>query len=128
MTMYQQDRGRVETARVRLSGTGATEIVDGGENGTLIEDILVANTGSGTPDITIDCYDETNTTAYVLLQEHSLTAKSTENTTTDAPRANYRLTMPMWLPKNWLLRVTSTVGSSVVHVTVTHVRPVGRQQ
>lgn len=126
MSMYQQGSGRVETERVRLSGTTATTIVDGEDNGTLIEDILVANTGSGTPDITIDAYDVTNTTAYVLVQEHSLTAKSTENTTTDAPRANFRLTMPMWLPKNWLLRVTSTAGSNAVHVTATHVRPLGR--
>lgn len=123
MTMYQQDRGRVETEDVILSGTSATLVVDGGENGTLIEHIRVVNTTGGAIDITVDRYDVTNTTAYVMVQEHTLAAKSTESG--DESTSVYEIVMPHWLKKNWRLRVTGNTG---IHITATHVRPIGRQQ
>lgn len=123
MTMYQLDRGRVETEDKILAGTSATTIVDAGENGTLVEYIRVTNTTGSAVDITIDRYDVANTTAYVMAQEHSLAAKSTEsgNNSTSV----YEVVAPHWLKKNWLLRVTGNTG---VHITATHVRPIGRQQ
>lgn len=123
MTMYQQTRGRVETKSVILSGTGATTIVDiaSTENGTLIEHIRIVNTTSGAIDTTIDLYDVANTTAYVLVQEHSLAVKSTESA--DKSTAVYEIIMPIWLDKGWRLRVTGNTG---VHVHATHVRPEGR--
>jgi len=123
MTMYQQGRGRVETKVVILSGTAATTIIDipTTENGTLIEHIRLANTTAGAIDVTVDLYDVTNTTAYVLVQEHSLAIKSTESG--NVSTAVYEIIMPLWLPKGWRLRVAGATG---VHVTVTHVRPEGR--
>ena len=115
--------GQIRTARVRLSGVTATTIIDAGKSGTLVDNIHVCNMGAGTPDITIDCYDVTNTTAYVLVQEHSLTARGTESTELGVPKSIYDYILPFNLPATWLLRVTSTVGSSVVHVTATHVKP-----
>jgi hypothetical protein len=121
VTMYQQGRGRVETTSVILSGTSATTIIDAEDNGTLVEHIRLVNTTGGAIDVTVDRYDVANTTAHVLVQEHSLAAKSTEsgNTSTSV----YEITMPNWLKKNWLVRVTGNTG---VHVTATHVRPEGR--
>ena len=123
MSMYQQGRGRVETTDVILSGTGATTIIDipSTENGTLIEHIRVVNTTGGAIDITVDRYDVTNTTAHVLVQEHSLAAKSTESG--NVSTSVYEIDMPHWLQKLWRLRVTGNTG---IHVCVTHVRPEGR--
>lgn len=123
MSMYKQDRGRVETDAVILSGTGATEIIAASDNGTLVEYIRLVNTTAGAIDVTIDRYDVTNTTAHVLVQEHSLAAKSTESA--DKSTSVYEIFAPHWLAKNWRLRVTGNTG---VHVMATHVRPVGRQQ
>jgi hypothetical protein len=121
--MYQQGRGRVETTSVILSGTSATTIVDiaSTENGTLIEHIRLVNTTGGAIDTTVDLYDVANTTAYVLVQEHSLALKSTESA--DQSTSVYEVIMPIWLNKGWRLRVTGNTG---VHVHVTHVRPEGR--
>lgn len=121
MSMYQQGRGRVETEAVILSGTGATTIVDAEENGSLIEHIRLVNTTGGAIDVTVDRYKVATTTAYVLVQEHSLALKSTESG--NLSTSVYEIIMPLWLPKGWLLRVTGNTG---VHVTATHVRPEGR--
>ncbi len=116
------EAGKGETQSIRLSGTSVTTLVDAGDQGCRVVDILIVNMGSGTPDITIDRYD--GTTAFVLVQEHSLTAKSTEGgDTTKFPGSTYRLTFPIYLLRNELLRVTSSVGSNVVHCHATLVRP-----
>ena len=122
MSIYQSQAAPLLTERVRLAGTGATTIVSGGDNGTAVDAIHVANTGTGTPDITIDCHD--GTTAHVLLQEHTLAAKSTESG--GLPLSTYGWQFPFRLPANWTVRVTSSVGGNAVHVTATHVKPPGR--
>jgi hypothetical protein len=121
MSMYQQGRGRVETESVILSGTSATTILDAEDNGSLIEHIRLVNTTGGAIDVTVDRYNVSATTAYVLVQEHGLAAKSTESA--NLSTSVYEIVMPLWLPKGWLLRVTGNTG---IHVTATHVRPEGR--
>lgn len=123
--MYQQGRGRVETTDFVLSGTGANEVlaIASSENGTLIEHIRLVNTTGSAIDVTVDRYDVANSKAHVLVQEHSLAAKSSETTDGAGSKSVYEIVMPMWLDKNWKLRVT---GNSDVHVCVTHVRPEGR--
>lgn len=115
------EEGKGETQSIRLSDTSATTLVNAGDKGCRVDDILIVNMGSGTPDITIDRYD--GTTAFVLVQEHSLTAKSAEGGDLKFPQSTYRLTFPIYLLKDELLRVTSTVGSNVVHCHATLVRP-----
>ena len=121
MSMYQQGRGRVETEAVILSGTGATTILDAEDNGSLIEHIRLVNTTGGAIDVTVDRYKVSTTTAYVLVQSHTLAIAGTESA--NLSTSVYEIVMPLWLAKGWLLRVTGNTG---VHVTATHVRPEGR--
>lgn len=121
MSHFRTEQGAAETLSARVASTSAETLVDAGDSGCFVEDALVSNTGSGTPDITLDRYD--GTTAFVLVQEHSLAAKSTESTELGVPKSIFRLTMNIYLNRNELLRITSTVGSNAVHVHTTVVRP-----
>lgn len=121
MSHFRTERGFAETRSIRLADTSVTTLVDAGDKGGWAEDILIVNTGSGTPDITIDRYD--GTTAFVLLQEHTLAAKSTESTELGVPKSIFMLKMPIYLNRNELIRVTSTVGSNAVHCHATLIRP-----
>lgn len=125
MTILTRPTGALQTDRVRLSGTGATVVLQTDVNGAFVEEVYVVNSGSGTPAITIDAYD--GTTAYVLLQEHPLTAKGGVDPNTNDPKSVYALQFSQQLKGNWSIRVTSSVGSNAVHVHTTYALPEQRR-
>lgn len=127
MTILNRPTGALQTDRMRISGTGVTTVMDPSVNGAFIDLIYLVNTGAATVNVTVDAYDVTNATAYVVLQEHTLQAKSAVDTGSNNPKSVYTITFSQLLRGTWALRVTSSVGGNVLHVHVTHALPEQRR-
>ncbi len=113
--------GKPDLAHLISDGTALT-LATGGTadagNGILVDHIRLVNTTGGAIDVTVDIYDIAETTAYLLLDSHTLAAQSTESTPADVSSSVYKITEWNFVPSGHLLRVTAAAGVHCFAATV----------
>lgn len=113
--------GKPDTARLITVGTSAETLVDGGDNGMLVDHIRINNATAGSINVTLDIYN--GTTAYQLLTTHTLVVAGTESTEEGIPKSVYVDRDWHWIPGGSFLRVTGTALG--LHCFASTVGPLG---
>ncbi len=118
MTIFQA-AGKLDSAETALSGTGATPVLSGGDNGVWVDSVRLANTTASPVNCTVDKYN--GSAAFDLVTLHPLPARS--GISAADPTSVLKINEPFYLKANWTLRVTGNTG---VVVTVNYVKAPGR--
>ena len=109
MSVFRSNDGIIKTAKVALSSTAATTIVDGGNTGATVEYVRATEVAGSTPTLILDIYSAS--TAYKIRGTLAMTAH------TPVVDAN-----PIQLEAGELLRATASAANEI-HVTATYTIP-----
>lgn len=99
--------GAVQTKYTKLTTTGVTTILDGGQSGVIVVAIYAAEITGGTPALTLDHYD-------------GATATYLRNTKPMTAREEYGRDIIMVLKTGQLLRATASAANQI-DVIVTYI-------
>lgn len=109
MSLFNLPLGSVEEIAAKITGSTATTVVDGTDQAWYVPWLAVGENSGGTPNLTVDLFD--GTTAYCQVAGGTLWVAK-------AVTAKQGIIFyDLFVPKTWVLRVTSSDASGKFDVT-----------